>query len=99
MLDAVEARLESGQPSPGLAAYLNRMGVRYLVVCNDLAPSAQAPMPIRVHQAWMAARDQPVAFFGPIVDRPYGSEVLADGACGQLSGGGDLPGYPEQRAD
>ena len=79
MLDAVEARLESGQPSPGLAAYLNRMGVRYLVVRNDLAPSAQAPMPIRVHQALDGSPGiNRVAFFGPIVDRPYGSEVLAD---------------------
>ena len=79
MLDAVEARLESGQPSPGLAAYLNRMGVRYLVVRNDLAPSAQAPMPIRVHQALDGSPGiNRVAFFGPIVDRPFGSEVLAD---------------------
>jgi arabinofuranan 3-O-arabinosyltransferase len=79
MLDAVEARLESGQASPGLAAYLERMGVRYLVVRNDLAASAQAPLPIRVHQALDGSPGiNRVAWFGPIVDRPFGTEVLAD---------------------
>ncbi len=79
MLDAVESRLESGQPSPGLAAYLNRMGVRYLVVRNDLAPSAQAPMPIRVHQALDGSPGiNRVKWFGPIVDRPESTQVLID---------------------
>ena len=79
MLDAVEARLESGRGSDGLAAYLNRMGVRYLVVRNDLAPNAQAPLPIRVHQALEDSKGlRRVAFFGPIVDRNAGGQVIAD---------------------
>ncbi|HQR78875.1 MAG TPA: alpha-(1-_3)-arabinofuranosyltransferase [Actinomycetota bacterium] len=79
MLDAVEARLEAGRPSAGLAQYLDRMGVRYLVVRNDLAPAAQAPPPIRVHQALDGSMGLTrVAWFGPIVERPYGKEVLID---------------------
>ena len=79
MLDAVEARLEAGRGSDGLAQYLNRMGVRYLVVRNDLAPGAQAPLPIRVHQALEDSKGiRRVAFFGPIVDRNEGSQVIAD---------------------
>lgn len=77
MLDAVEARLASGQGSAGLAEYLQRMGVRYLVVRNDLATSALAPLPARVHQALdsSAGLDR-VAFFGPVVDRTGGASVV-----------------------
>ncbi len=79
MLDAVETRLESGRGSAGLAPYLERMGVRYLVVRNDLAAGAQAPPPIRIHQA---LDDSPgirrVAFFGPIIDRAEGSQRIVD---------------------
>lgn len=79
MLDAIEARLESGRASPGLAQYLGRMGVRYLVVRNDLAPAAQAPLPIRIHQALDSSLGlHRVAWFGPIVDRPEGVQVIAD---------------------
>lgn len=79
MLDVVENRLASGLPSPGLAQYLERMGVRYLVVRNDLAPGAQAPPPIRVHQALDASPGiRRVAWFGPIVDVPSVSPTLAD---------------------
>ena len=79
MLDAVEARLESGQGSDGLAEYLTRMGVRYLIVRNDLAPDAQAPLPIRVHQALEGSTGiRRVKWFGPIVDRNDGVQVIAD---------------------
>ena len=79
MLDALETRLESGRGSDGLAQYLDRMGVRYLIVRNDLAPSAQAPLPIRVHQALEGSKGiRRVAFFGPIVDRNVDGQVIAD---------------------
>lgn len=80
MLDAVEARLASGRGSAGLSEYLHRMGVRYLVVRNDLSAGAGAPLPILVHQA---IDDSPgirrVAFFGPIVDQTAGPAVVEEG--------------------
>jgi arabinofuranan 3-O-arabinosyltransferase len=79
MLDAVEQRLETGRGSPGLAQYLNRMGVEYLVVRNDLAPGAQAPLPVRVHQALEDSTGlQRVAWFGPIVDDPGSTVTLSE---------------------
>ncbi|MBK6763712.1 MAG: DUF3367 domain-containing protein [Micrococcales bacterium] len=79
MLDGLEARLESGRGSPGMAQYLERMGVRYLVVRNDLSARGQAPMPIRVHQAIDTSRGlRRVAWFGPIVERAGGTQVIAD---------------------
>lgn len=79
MLDAVEERLQSGRPSAGLALYLERMGVRYLVVRNDLAAGARAPEPIRVHQAIDASPGiRRVAWFGPIVDSPGTGPALQE---------------------
>lgn len=67
-LDAVERRLEAGQGSPGLAASLNRMGVSYLVVRNDLSPQTQAPYPGRIRQALDASPGiNRVRSFGPLV--------------------------------
>ncbi len=51
MLDAIEQRLAQGRGSDGLAAYLRRSGVRYLVVRNDLVRSSATPDPVLVHQA------------------------------------------------
>lgn len=79
MLDEVETRLASGRPSTGLAEYLERMGVRFLVVRNDLAPAAGAPAPIRVHEALDGSPGiSRVAWFGPVIDRTEASSVVAD---------------------
>jgi arabinofuranan 3-O-arabinosyltransferase len=79
MLDAVEQRLQTGQGSPGLAEYLNRMGVRYLVVRNDLVAATGAPLPIRVHQGLDSSKGiSRVQWFGPIVDSPDSTRVLSD---------------------
>ena len=66
MLNAVEDRLASGQPSVGLSGYLRRAGVRRIVVRNDLLPSDDVPDPALVHQALLGSPGfEKVAQFGP----------------------------------
>ena len=68
MLDAVEQRLAQGEPSPGLATYLRRAGVGYLVVRNDLARSPDVPDPVLVHQVVDRSPGlRRVATFGPAI--------------------------------
>ena len=68
MLDAFEARMAQGQGSPGLASYLRRAGVQYVVVRNDLQRSNDVPDPVLVHQALAASRGLSLAAtFGPDV--------------------------------
>jgi arabinofuranan 3-O-arabinosyltransferase len=50
-LDAVEERLTQGHPSPGLAPYLARAGVRFLVVRNDVIKAPDIPDTVLLHQA------------------------------------------------
>ena len=77
-LDAVDAQLAAGRPSDGIAAFLQRSGVTYLVVRNDLDQSAtQTPRPVVLHQA---LAESPglylVQSFGPPVghdDTPLGT--------------------------
>lgn len=71
MLDAIESRLATGRPSPGLAAFLGRAGVRHLVVRNDLRPGDDVPLPVLVHQAIEGSPGMTrVARFGPEVGGP-----------------------------
>lgn len=75
MLDAVEERLAQGRPSAGLAAYLRRAGVSYLVVRNDLTPTDDVPDDALVVQALTGSPGiQLVKAFGPAVG---GDPVLA----------------------
>jgi arabinofuranan 3-O-arabinosyltransferase len=71
LLDAIEQRLVQGRGSQGLASYLSRAGVGWLVVRNDLERTGDVPDPVLVHQA---LRDSPgisqVARFGPEVGGP-----------------------------
>jgi arabinofuranan 3-O-arabinosyltransferase len=72
VLDALERRIETGDVD-GLAAALDRSGVRYLVVRNDLDPRrTTAPRPPVVRAVLGAALGlRRVAAFGPVLpDRP-----------------------------
>jgi len=68
-LDSIDQLLVEGQPQPGLAEYLARAGVRYLVVENDVAPTdllGPDPAQVRLVLANEPGLDR-VAQFGPVV--------------------------------
>lgn len=80
MLDAVQQRLATGVGSAGLATYLARAGIAFLLVRNDLAyGQADSPRPVLVHQA---IDDSPglarVAAFGPLVGGAHDGGVTQD---------------------
>ncbi|KHL19178.1 arabinofuranan 3-O-arabinosyltransferase [Mumia flava] len=65
-MDVIEQRLATGRGSAGLAAYLQRSGVRFLVVRNDLEPGDQHTDPERVYATLAQTPGVvPVARFGP----------------------------------
>jgi arabinofuranan 3-O-arabinosyltransferase len=68
MLDAIEARLETGEGSTGLTRYLARAGISHLVLRNDLdTGAAAATRPALVRQALRQSPGiQQVATFGPV---------------------------------
>ena len=68
MLSTVENAVETGEQVNGLAAYLARAGVRYLVVRNDLAPAQLGYVsPVIVHQTLAQSGFVRVAAFGPLI--------------------------------
>ncbi|MFC4011453.1 alpha-(1-_3)-arabinofuranosyltransferase family protein [Nonomuraea purpurea] len=99
LLDAIEQRLTAGEGSPGLTAVLRRMGVRYLLVRNDLIrQNLQGAWPARVFEA---LRESPgiekVRSFGePIGDRETDDAVNSLDApfpaldLYEVAGGSDL---------
>jgi arabinofuranan 3-O-arabinosyltransferase len=67
-LDTAENALESGQQVPGLAAYLQRAGIRYVVLRNDLSPAMLGYTPPRIVQQTLTLSGfARVAAFGPPV--------------------------------
>jgi arabinofuranan 3-O-arabinosyltransferase len=80
LMDAVEETLDSGYPAKGLADYLARAGVGYLVVRNDLDLAVTgAPPPGQV--ATVLARTPGIRLvhgFGPLVPRsiPAGLQAV-----------------------
>ncbi|QMW67820.1 DUF3367 domain-containing protein [Mumia sp. ZJ1417] len=79
-LDAIERRLASGQGSAGFARYLERSGVRYLVVRNDLAMGSEHTHPERVYATLAQTPGvSSVASFGPTL----GSTAVAVDAEGE----------------
>ncbi|MUN36681.1 DUF3367 domain-containing protein [Actinomadura sp. NEAU-AAG5] len=69
VLDAVDRQARTGRPSPGLAAFLGRMGVRYVLVRNDLRrETLRGAVPSRLHQALDGSPGlrRAAAFGGPV---------------------------------
>src|SRR6478752_5696786 len=66
LLDTVEKAIESGEEVSGLTGYLQRAGVRYLVVRNDLDPKQVGyTSAALVHQTLALSGFTRVASFGP----------------------------------
>lgn len=105
LLDGAERAIDSGTPVPGLAEYLGRAGVRYVVVRNDLDPSQpDYTPPALVHRTLSGSGFTRVAAFGPPV---LGGHVVPGTALQVAeitpwypaveifqSGGGNLPAGP-----
>jgi arabinofuranan 3-O-arabinosyltransferase len=69
LLDEISARLEDGRGSPGLATVLERAGVQWVVVRNDIEPRmTDVQSIVRVHQSISASPGiDMVAGFGPLL--------------------------------
>jgi arabinofuranan 3-O-arabinosyltransferase len=80
LLDAIDERLAAGAGSAALTQVLARMGVRYVLVRNDLArPGLNGAWPARISQALAASPGiTKVAQFGA----PVGTSPVGDAAAG-----------------
>ncbi|MFC8512103.1 alpha-(1-_3)-arabinofuranosyltransferase family protein [Streptomyces sp. NPDC057257] len=89
-MDAVEDALASGSEVPGLADYLSRAGIYYVVVRNDLDPGQADSVPTStVKRTLEQSGYQRVTGFGPVMT----GGVIAHDAPLQVEGL-----YPRQRA-
>ncbi len=77
LLDTAETAIESGERVSGLASFLKRAGIRYVVVRNDLSPSALGYIPPQVVHATLSMSGfRRVAAFGPLITAaPPSSQV------------------------
>ncbi len=69
VLDAIDRQTRTGRPSPGLATFLGRMGVRYVLLRNDLRrETLRGAVPSRLHQALDGSPGlrRAAAFGGPV---------------------------------
>ncbi|REE98513.1 arabinofuranan 3-O-arabinosyltransferase [Thermomonospora umbrina] len=78
-LDAIDQRVTAGKGSPGLTEFLGRMGVRYVLVRNDLQREGlRGGWPARLHQALDGSPGlRRVAWFGPPVGSPASDAISA----------------------
>ena len=89
LLDTAETAIESGEQVSGLAGYLQRAGVRYVVVRNDLDPQQVGyTSAALVHQTLALSGFTRVASFGP----PIGGAQLEPRATRAQQAA--LPSYP-----
>jgi arabinofuranan 3-O-arabinosyltransferase len=67
LINGAEQAIEAGTAAPGLAGYLARAGIRYVLVRNDLDPAQLGYTPPQVvHAALRASGFTRVASFGPL---------------------------------
>ena len=89
LLDTAENAIESGEQVSGLAGYLQRAGVRYVVVRNDLDPRQVGYTPAAlVHQTLALSGFTRVASFGPPIG---GAQIEPRATRAQQAA---LPSYP-----
>jgi arabinofuranan 3-O-arabinosyltransferase len=89
VLSTAENAIESGQQVPGLPAFLQRAGIRYIVVRNDLNPDMLGyTSPQVVHATLRLSGFRRVASFGPLIT---GSQT-EPGVPAQIQA--YLPSYP-----
>lgn len=75
-LDTAEAAVESGQAVPGLPAYLDRAGIRYVVVRNDLDPGMIGYISPQIANETLALSGfKRVTSFGPQVASPSSGQT------------------------
>ena len=89
LLQTAEDAVESGEQVSGLAGYLQRAGVRYIVVRNDLDPGQVGyTSPALVHQTLALSGFTRVASFGPLIG---GAQTEPRATRAQRAA---LPSYP-----
>jgi arabinofuranan 3-O-arabinosyltransferase len=89
LLDTAEHAIESGEQVTGLAGYLARAGVRYVVVRNDLDPQQVGyTAAALVHQTLSLSGFSRVAAFGPLIG---GAQIEPRATRAQQAA---LPSYP-----
>ena len=92
LLDTAEKAIESGEQTAGLTGYLQRAGVRYIVVRNDLDPRQLGyTSAALVHQTLALSGFTRVASFGPLV---AGAQPGAQQALQVASPQAGTPRYP-----
>lgn len=72
LYEAIDDRMTSGEGSRGLSDLLRRLGVKYLLVRNDLErDTLRGAWPARVHQALDASPGlKQIKYFGPLTGEP-----------------------------